>query len=869
MLESTNHSCEEIKIDLDPSEKIKKKAQRKYQLNAIQIPRLRLLGFCGICFFVLIHNLFINKSISWFLFSSFTSILIGYALLSWLILYFLYDKLKSINLGLIFLTVDIFIFILAIYSTGGDKSWLFFLLMFRVADQANTNFKKTLLFSHISVSSYLLLILYLCLFENRSVAWPIEISKTLFIYLGNFYISLTAKTSEKLRNRTSASIRTARKEIIRRKKIQKALVQSEARYRQLVNHAPAGIYEIDTQNGKIISVNNVMCHYTGYTKEEFLKLGPYDLLTDSSKRLFMERQSRKNGEDEVSEVVEYEFRGKNGNVFWAMLNLKLFYEGADPVSATVVVHDITARKQAELNLQKSEAKFRDIIENMEEGYIENDLAGNITYINKSACKYMGHSRQEVVGMNLKDFIPAATFNKLIMRIKKVYKTGKPEWIESYENMRKDGSILLVESSIGLLRDESGKPVGFRSITRDVTERMRAAQEKQELEERLSRSEKMESLGILAGGVAHDLNNVLSGIVSYPDLLLMDIPQDSSIREPILTIKESGKKAATIVQDLLTLARRGVTTTEILNLNEIVSDYMKSPENEKILSYHPNIKIETNLLAELPNLRGSSVHIKKTIMNLVSNAVEAQPQGGKIIVSTKNQYIDTPIEGYDRVNEGEYLILAIKDYGTGISPDDLKRIFEPFYTKKVMGRSGTGLGMAVVWGTVQDHKGYINVKSNEGKGTVFELYFPLTREAVDQQKTRISIEYIRGNKESVLIVDDIKTQRKIATNMLNKLNYAVNSVSNGEDAVQYIKRKSPDLVVLDMIMDPGIDGFDTYKKIIKYRPEQKAIIVSGFAETDRVKKTQGLGAGEYIKKPYTIEKIGLAIKQELSGQNLAA
>jgi CheY-like chemotaxis protein len=337
----------------------------------------------------------------------------------------------------------------------------------------------------------------------------------------------------------------------------------------------------------------------------------------------------------------------------------------------------------------------------------------------------------------------------------------------------------------------------------------------------------------------------------------------------LTIKESGKKAATIVQDLLTLARRGVTTTEILDLNEIVSDYMKSPENDKILSYHPKIEIETNLSAELPNLRGSSVHIKKTIMNLVSNAVEAQPQGGKIIVSTRNQYIDTPIEGYDRVNEGEYLILAIKDYGTGISPDDLKRIFEPFYTKKVMGRSGTGLGMAVVWGTVQDHKGYINVKSNEGKGTVFELYFPLTREAVDQQKTMVSIDYIRGNKESVLIVDDVKTQRKIATNMLKKLNYTVNSVSNGEEAFQYIKRQTPDLIVLDMIMDPGIDGFETYKKIIEYRPEQKAIIVSGFAETDRVKKTQGLGAGEYIKKPYTIEKIGLAIKQELSGQNLAA
>ena len=868
-MECKKNSHGEIKIHLDPSEQRKKKEQRKYQLHAVQIPRLRLLGFSGICFFVLIHNAFISESISWLHFSSFSAILIGYALLSWLILHFFYYQSKSIDFGFIFLTTDIFIFILAIYSTGGDRSWLFFLLMFRVADQANTTFKKTLLFSHISVFSYFLLLLYLSLFEHRPIDWPIETSKALFIYFGNFYISLTAKTAEKLRNRTSASIRTARKEIIRRKHIQKALEQSEARYRQLVNHAPAGIYEIDTQNGKITSVNNVMCQYTGYTKEEFLKLDPFDLLTDDGKRLFVERQFRTLSDDAVPEIVEYKVRGKDGHEFWVMLNSKIFYEGEKPVSVTVVAQDISARKQAEIKLRKSEAKFRDIIESLEEGYVENDLAGNITYINKSACKHMGHSMEDIIGMNVKDFIPAETFKKIFFRYNKVYRTGKPELIESYENIRKDGSVFLVESSIGLLKDDSGKPIGFRSITRDVTERMRIAQERKELEERLRRSEKMESLGILAGGVAHDLNNVLSGIVSYPDLLLMDIPQDSLLREPILTIKESGKKAATIVQDLLTLARRGVTTTEVLDFNEIVSDYMKSPENNKILSYHPKIQIEMHLSAELSNIRGSSVHIKKTIMNLVSNAVEAQPQGGKVFISTRNQYIDRPIEGYDRVHQGEYLILKIKDFGTGISSDDLKRIFEPFYTKKIMGRSGTGLGMAVVWGTVQDHKGYINVKSSEGIGTVFELYFPLTRETLAQQKNMISIDHVRGNKESVLIVDDVKTQREIATNMLTKLNYSVSSVSNGEEAIKYIRNESPNLIVLDMIMDPGIDGFDTYKKIKELRPEQKAIIVSGFAETDRVKKAQNLGAGEYIIKPYTIEKIGLAIKKELNRQNIAA
>jgi len=540
-----------------------------------------------------------------------------------------------------------------------------------------------------------------------------------------------------------------------------------------------------------------------------------------------------------------------------------------PLFLANVSIDITERKQAEAALQESEKKYRTILEGIEDSYLEVDLAGNFQFFNDSFCKMLGYSREELTGMNNQDVTDKANAKKVYQIFTEVYNTEKPAIGVDWEIIKKDGTQRYVETSVSLIRDQQGQRIGFRGIGRDVTERMCIAQEKIELEERLGRSEKMESLGLLAGGVAHDLNNVLSGIVSYPDLLLMDIPQDSPIREPILTIKESGKKAATIVQDLLALARRGVTTTEVLDFNEIVSEYMKSPENDKILSYHPGIQIETNLSAELSNIRGSSVHIKKTIMNLVSNAVEAQPQGGKIIVSTRNHYIDSPIEGYDRVHEGEYLILEIKDYGTGIGSDDLKRIFEPFYTKKVMGRSGTGLGMAVVWGTVQDHKGYINVKSNEGEGTVFELYFPLTREAVAQQKSMISIDHFRGNKESVLIVDDVKTQREIATNMLSKLNYAVSSASNGEEAVQYIKSKSPDLIVLDMIMDPGIDGLDTYKKIIEIRPEQKAIIVSGFAETDRVKKTQDLGAGEYIKKPYTIEKIGLAIKQEIKGQNMAA
>ena len=215
-------------------------------------------------------------------------------------------------------------------------------------------------------------------------------------------------------------------------------------------------------------------------------------------------------------------------------------------------------------------------------------------------------------------------------------------------------------------------------------RKQAIEEKEQLTARLRRAEKMEAIGTLAGGVAHDLNNILSGIVSYPELLLLQLPEDSKFRDPIKTIFNSGKRAATIVQDLLTLARRGVAVTEVINLNRVVEDYLQSPEHGKLLSYHPHILVETHLDPELMNISGSPVHLIKALMNLVSNAAEAIVEAGRIIITTENCYIEQPMKGYDVVNEGDYIALTIRDTGTGIPPEDLNRIFEPFYTKKKMG-----------------------------------------------------------------------------------------------------------------------------------------------------------------------------------------
>ncbi len=386
-------------------------------------------------------------------------------------------------------------------------------------------------------------------------------------------------------------------------------------------------------------------------------------------------------------------------------------------------------------------------------------------------------------------------------------------------------------------------------------------ERKEVQERLARAQRMEAVGTLAAGVAHDLNNILSGIVSYPDLLLMRLPAGSDMRKPLTTIQASGQKAAAIVQDLLTLARRGVTVAEVVDLKQIVDEYLASPEHAKMLSYHPGVQVKSRFEPDVMDITGSSVHLSKTVMNLISNAAEAISDIGTIRISLSNQYIDTPIKGYDQVQQGDYVRLTVSDTGHGIAMQDLHRIFEPFYTKKKMGRSGTGLGMAVVWGTVKDHLGYIDVQSSESHGTRFDLYFPAARDKCAAAAPVQLADYM-GAGQSVLVVDDVKEQLEIASDILTELGYQVHTAPSGETAVEFLRNHRVDLLLLDMIMAPGIDGLETYEKIVQLHPGQRVVIASGYSESDRVKKAQELGAGIYLCKPYTMENLAKAIYQEL-------
>lgn len=525
--------------------------------------------------------------------------------------------------------------------------------------------------------------------------------------------------------------------------------------------------------------------------------------------------------------------------------------------------DISNRVKTEIALRESEEKFRLISEQSLLAILITQN-GSIKYVNKALSKIIGYPVEDILEWKRdeyskiiysedKDYVMSQSRKKqnaesdivINYKFRMVTKTNKVKWAALYSK------TVIYE----------GQPAVLTTII-DISDNVEAKEEKEKLQRRLQRAQKMEAIGTLAGGVAHDLNNVLSGIVSYPDLILMQLPEKSPLIKSIMTIKQSGYKASAIVQDLLTLARRGVSVKETVNLNSLILDYIQSPEYKKLKSFYPDVSEQVDLHQTLLNIMGSPVHLSKTIMNLISNAVEAMPDGGNLVISTENRYIDKPLKGYDDFQEGEYAVISVSDTGVGISAIEKDRIFEPFYTKKVMGRSGTGLGMAVVWGSVKDHHGHIEIESTVGKGTTFIIYFPATRKPLAGTKGHASIELYRGEGESILVVDDVESQREIASALLSQLGYTVTAVSSGSEAVAFLNNHTVDLLILDMIMDPGIDGLETYRKVLEIHPDQKAIIASGFSETERVEEAQRLGAGQYIKKPYTLENIGIAVKIEL-------
>ena len=395
---------------------------------------------------------------------------------------------------------------------------------------------------------------------------------------------------------------------------------------------------------------------------------------------------------------------------------------------------------------------------------------------------------------------------------------------------------------------------------DITQRIEFQTERERLNLNLERAQRMESLGLLAGGVAHDLNNIIGPIIAYPDLVLMDLPSDTPVKDDLLAIKSAAERAADVISDLLALARSGKYTMEVLNFGNLIEKYVDSPEFKDAQTKSLHVVTEHKLSDTLNNIKGSKTHLHKVIMNIVNNAFDSMNGIGVLTIRTRIEYTEGKSLTYDKLPKGEYVVLEVEDQGTGISKSDIGEIFDPFFTtKRQVGRRGSGLGLSVVYGIVKDHNGFIDVKSKLGVGTKFSFYFPTTTEVKKVESIR-SGNY--SGSESLLIVDDDEDQINLASKLLSSLGYKVQSSKNGRRAVDFLRTKKVNLVLLDMIMEDDFNGLDTYKEIIKTKPGQKAIIVSGFSETDQVKEAMKLGVGKYIKKPYDLNNIGKAVREEL-------
>ncbi|MFH1982889.1 MAG: PAS domain S-box protein [Pseudomonadota bacterium] len=628
-----------------------------------------------------------------------------------------------------------------------------------------------------------------------------------------------------------------------------ALQFSELRFRTAFQTSPDAVNINRLADGLYIDINDGFTDLTGFTRADVtgktsLDIDIWDAPADRDRLV---AGLKKEG---VVRNLEARFRRKDGSTTTALMSARVMTLNNAPHILSVT-RDISHLKRAEQALLESERKYRRIFESLSDVYFETTLDGAIVNTSPSAETVSGHPVHTLIG-NRVDMLYHNPADRQPL-LEALRRNGR---VRNFEVVfkRNDGTPYDVSINADVYCDENGRPAGMTGTIRDVTEQKK-------LKEQLQRSRKMESFGLMAGGIAHDLNNILSGIVSYPDLLLMDMPEDSPLRKPIQTIKRSGERAAGIVADLLTVARGVAVGKEVFNINDIIGEYLNSNVFKTLEKAHPGVSVHRALDPALLNTRCSPIHMQKILMNLISNAAEAIAGNGTVTIETTNIYIDLPLKGDEAVPAGEYVRLRVSDTGNGISREDIDRIFEPFYTKRILGRSGTGLGLSVVWNAVHDHDGTIHVDSGKD-GTAFTIYFPVTREAVTQSSDSVPIETYRGGGEKILVVDDEEDQREIACEMLLRLGYAAESVPSGEEAVDYLREKHADLLLLDMIMVPNLSGRETYEKVIKAHPGQKAILASGFAETIDVRAAQKAGAGAFIKKPYTIDKLGITVKLEL-------
>ena len=505
--------------------------------------------------------------------------------------------------------------------------------------------------------------------------------------------------------------------------------------------------------------------------------------------------------------------------------------------------------------------------------IEDDIYGNLVigYSLKGRNETIARIRWTALWLSLAIFLVAMIISDFISRqitnpIKNVVESLKDIGrAETYGKKIEKSSTDEIGALIDGFNDMSAKiHTRTEELQLKIIDLKKAEEEKGKLQERLKQSERMESLGLLAGGVAHDLNNIIVPIMAYPDLIKMALAEGKSVDKHLDTIMFSAQRAADVIADLLALTRRGNYKMEPIDLNDLVNDYLSSAECKLTKSLYPEVSSDIQLSESTLLFKGSKAHLPKVFMNLINNAFESMPEGGVLSISTSSINVEDRELSDKNLSQGRYNLLTIEDQGEGISEENISKIFDPFFTTKIKtGKSGTGLGLSVVYNVLRDHGAHVDVESKLGIGTKFSIYFP---ETTEKKETTQKDKQLQKGSGSILVVDDRQEQRDTAVQILTTLGYDVESVESGQDAIDYLEKADVDLIWLDMILEDEMDGLDTYIEIIKTNPDQKTIIVSGYGESDRMKQAEKLGVNGFIQKPYKIDKIGRIIQIILGNSN---
>jgi CheY-like chemotaxis protein/nitrogen-specific signal transduction histidine kinase len=422
---------------------------------------------------------------------------------------------------------------------------------------------------------------------------------------------------------------------------------------------------------------------------------------------------------------------------------------------------------------------------------------------------------------------------------------------------------------------SGTIGGF---IQDITERLQLERREKEMSERLADAERISAVGVLAGGIAHDLNNVLGPIVMLPELIEEDLEDaingDANakvqIAESLHAIESSAKRAAAEVKDLVALGKQSLCARVPIRIDRLPHIKPDSAIDAELRSAFPEVLITRSAPTDSLMVLGSSDHLARVLSNLMRNAAESIAESGEVTVRAYREELKKQYDGYVMIPSGDYAVIDISDTGQGIPRGDLPRIFEPFFSRKAKSnRSGTGLGLAIVRGIVDQHEGFIDVRSEHGQGTVISVYLPLLSDSVPSATASKQTQLTRGAAR-VLVIDDEPVQRHLAKAALGRLGYAVSLAEDGRQGVELIRQQASsaevqyDIVLLDMVMREGFDGLDTLKAILKLNPAQKVIIVSGHADNDRIRETASLGA-EFLAKPYSRADLAASIRRHLDGE----